>query len=160
MVMDFGVAKAIHAAIRPNDDALTSEGFVIGTPAYMSPEQASGDLELDHRSDIYALGVMAYEMLAGATPFAGRARHAILAAHLVEKPEPIGARRPDMPDPLASLVMYCLQKEPGDRPQHASEVVSALDSGSITAEATAVAASWAPRAFDRGIALRKSQRRP
>jgi serine/threonine-protein kinase len=138
MVMDFGVAKALHAAIRPSDDALTSEGLAIGTPAYMSPEQAAGDLELDHRSDIYALGVMAYEMLAGTTPFAGRSRHAMLAAHVVEKPEPLGTRRPDIPEPLATLVMYCLQKEPGDRPQHSSELVSALDSGNITAEATAI----------------------
>lgn len=137
MVMDFGVAKAIHAAMRPNDNALTSEGLVIGTPAYMSPEQAAGDLELDHRSDIYALGVMAYEMLAGTTPFAGRSRHAMLAAHLVEQPEPVATRRPDIPDPLATLVMYCLQKEPGDRPQHSAELVSALDSGNFSGESRA-----------------------
>jgi serine/threonine-protein kinase len=136
MVMDFGVAKALHAAMRPSDDALTSEGLVIGTPAYMSPEQASGDLELDHRSDIYALGVMAYEMLVGTTPFAGRARHAMLAAHLVEKPEPVSTLRPDVPDPLATLVMYCLQKEPSDRPQNSSELVSALDSGNFSGETT------------------------
>jgi len=140
MVMDFGVAKAIHASIRPSEEALTSEGIVIGTPAYMSPEQATGDQELDHRSDIYALGVMAYEMLAGKTPFSGRSRHAMLAAHVIEKPEPVGAQRPGMPDPLADLVMYCLQKEPRDRPQHASELVSALDSGTITAETKAAGA--------------------
>ena len=144
MVMDFGVAKALHAALRPTDEALTSEGHVIGTPAYMSPEQAAGDLELDHRSDIYALGVMAYEMLAGTTPFAGRSRHAMLAAHIVENPEPVTTLRPDTPDPLATLVMYCLQKEPGDRPQHSGDLVSALDSGNITA-ATAVSRRRARR---------------
>ncbi len=132
MVMDFGVAKALHAALRPNDASLTSEGLVIGTPAYMSPEQASGDLELDHRSDIYALGVMAYEMLSGATPFAGRSRHAMLAAHVVENPQPVTSMRPDIPDLLAELVMFCLQKEPSDRPQHSSELVSALDSGNFS----------------------------
>jgi serine/threonine-protein kinase len=137
MVMDFGVAKALHAAMRPNDESLTSEGLVIGTPAYMSPEQASGDLELDHRSDIYALGVMAYEMLSGSTPFAGRSRHAMLAAHVIENPEPVTTLRPDVPDPLAELVMYCLQKEPKDRPQHSSELVSALDSGDFSGEASA-----------------------
>ena len=137
MVMDFGVAKAIHAAIRPSQDALTWEGFVIGTPEYMSPEQSAGDLELDHRSDIYAFGVMAYEMLVGATPFSGRSRHAMLAAHLVEKPQPVGERRPDIPDSLASLVMDCLAKEPGDRPRNSSELVLALDSGTISGETKA-----------------------
>jgi serine/threonine protein kinase len=127
VVMDFGVAKAIQAAIDQSDSRLTSEGYAIGTPAYMSPEQSAGDPATDHRSDIYAFGVMAYEMLVGSTPFAGRSRHAMLAAHLVEKPASVKERRPDIPDPLATLVMHCLEKEPGDRPQHASELVSALD---------------------------------
>ena len=137
IVMDFGVAKAIQASIRERDNALTTEGFAIGTPAYMSPEQAAGDPDTDHRSDIYSFGVMAYEMLAGTTPFAGRSRPALLAAHLVEKPAPIEQRRPDISDSLAKLVMHCLQKEPGYRPQHAADLVAALDaqtSGETPAE--------------------------
>jgi serine/threonine-protein kinase len=137
MVMDFGVAKALHAALRPNDASLTSEGLVIGTPAYMSPEQASGDLELDHRSDIYALGVMAYEMLSGTTPFGGRSRHAMLAAHVVENPQPVAALRPDVPDLLGEIVMNCLQKEPSDRPQHSAELIAALDSGNFSGDFSA-----------------------
>lgn len=137
IVMDFGVAKAIQASIREKDSALTTEGFAIGTPAYMSPEQAAGDPDTDYRSDIYSFGVMAYEMLAGTTPFAGRSRPAMLAAHLVEKPAPIGKRRPDISDSFAKLVMHCLQKELRDRPQHASDLVTALDaqtSGETRAE--------------------------
>src|SRR6185503_2809397 len=99
--------------------ALTTEGLAIGTPAYMSPEQAAGDPNTDYRSDIYSFGVMAYEMLAGTTPFAGRSRPAMLAAHLVERPTPIENRRPDISDSFAQLVMHCLQKEPRDRPQNA-----------------------------------------
>jgi eukaryotic-like serine/threonine-protein kinase len=127
IVMDFGVAKAILAATRLAEDPLTSEGYAIGTPAYMSPEQAVGDPDIDHRSDIYSLGVMAYEMLAGAAPFAGKSRQAMLAAHILEKPASIATRRADIPAALAKLVMDCLQKEPRDRPQNASELVSALD---------------------------------
>jgi serine/threonine-protein kinase len=127
MVMDFGVAKAIQAATRQSDSSLTTEGFAIGTPAYMSPEQSAGDPLTGHRSDIYSFGVMAYEMLAGSTPFGGRSRQATFAAHLVEKPTPIDQLREDVPEPLAKLVMYCLAKDPGDRPQQASELVAALD---------------------------------
>jgi len=127
IVMDFGVAKAIQASMRERDDALTSEGLAIGTPAYMSPEQAAGDPATDYRSDIYSFGVMAYEMLAGTTPFAGRSRPAMLAAHLVERPAPIEKRRPEISDSFAKLVMHCLQKEPRDRPQNASDLVAALD---------------------------------
>jgi serine/threonine-protein kinase len=127
IVMDFGVAKAIQASTRQKDNALTSEGFAIGTPAYMSPEQSAADLETDHRSDIYAFGIMAYEMLVGSRPFTAKSQRAMLAAHLMEKPVPIKERRSDIPDALAQLVMSCLQKEPSDRPQHASELVLALD---------------------------------
>ena len=127
-VTDFGVAKAIRAAQRKTDGDLTSAGIAIGTPAYMSPEQSTGDPEIDHRADIYALGVMAYEMLAGARPFIAKSQQALLAAQALEKPRPIKERRSDVPDLLAQLVMSCLEKEAADRPQHAVEIVVTLDS--------------------------------
>lgn len=129
MVVDFGVAKAIHASIRDADDAQTSEGFAIGTPAYMSPEQSAGDPAIDHRSDIYSFGVMAYELLVGSPPFIGRSRAGILVAHQMEKPVSLRERRPDIPAPLADLVMSCLNKEPRDRPQEASDLIAVLDNG-------------------------------
>lgn len=127
MVMDFGVAKAIQVSTRLTEGALTSEGFVIGTPSYMSPEQAVGDPDIDHRSDIYSLGVMAYEMLGGTLPFVGKSRQQMLAAHVMQKPVSIKKMRTDIPDPLAKLVMSCLEKEPSARPQNASEIVLAFD---------------------------------
>jgi len=100
----------------------------LGTPAYMAPEQATADSSVDHRADIYAFGVMAYEMLTGTHPFPGRSTQAMLAAHVVEKPEPIERRRPAVPHPLAALVMRCLEKHPADRPQSAAELLGTLDS--------------------------------
>jgi len=125
VITDFGVAKAITDATA--SATLTSIGIALGTPAYMAPEQAAGDPSTDTRADIYALGVMAYEMLAGHAPFAGRSAHAVLAAHATETPAPIRTARPNTPPALASLVMQCLEKRPADRPQSAAEIVEALD---------------------------------
>ncbi len=127
VVTDFGVAKAVSASTEAGATHLTSLGVALGTPAYMAPEQASGDPQVDHRADIYALGVMTYEMLAGRTPFWGRATTALLAAHVVEAPDPIDRLRPAVPPMLATLVMQCLAKRPADRPQSAGEVVHVLD---------------------------------
>ena len=125
VITDFGVAKAITDAAEGT--GLTSIGIALGTPAYMAPEQAAGDPSTDTRADIYALGVMAYEMLAGHAPFAGRSAQAVLAAHATETPAPISAARPNTPPALATLVMRCLEKRPADRPQTAAEIVEALD---------------------------------
>ncbi len=125
MVTDFGVAKALSASSR-GGESLTSTGMAIGTPAYMSPEQATAGT-LDHRSDIYAWGILAYELLTGLTPFAGREPHAQLMAQVTEMPEPITARREGIPQGLASLVMRSLAKNASDRPQSAGEIVRTLD---------------------------------
>jgi hypothetical protein len=93
----------------------------------MAPEQATASPQTDHRADIYALGVMAYEMLAGMPHFAGRSPQAMLAAHVMEEPEPIERRRPVIPPMLAGLVRDCLAKRPADRPQTALEVMHMLD---------------------------------
>jgi serine/threonine-protein kinase len=130
VVADFGIAKALAAVTRQGTAdaaALTATGMSLGTPAYMAPEQAVGDRNTDHRADLYALGVIAYEMLAGAHPYGARTAQALVAAHLTETPAPLGARRPDVPPALAALVAQLLAKEPAARPQSAAAVVRTLD---------------------------------
>src|SRR5207237_6612711 len=103
LVTDFGVAKALLGARTGGGekggardaDALTGLGVPLGTPAYMSPEQAMGEPTVDHRADIYSLGVMAYEMLSGERPFAGRSGPQLMTAHITETPPPLGEKRPD-----------------------------------------------------------------
>ena len=129
VVTDFGIAKAIAAASDlPSGATLTQLGTAIGTPAYMAPEQAAGDPATDHRADIYAFGCVAYELLAGHSPFPGLPPHKLLVAHMSEAPKPVASLRPDCPPALASLIMQCLAKEPGARPQSATEVLRLLDS--------------------------------
>jgi len=127
-VADFGIAKAISSSRRAEDgEGLTSLGTSLGTPAYMAPEQVAGDPNVDHRADIYSLGCVAYEMLTGQSPFAGKSPQQMLAAHVMEKPTPIGERRPGIPSSLVALVNRCLEKEPSARPQSASELVTELE---------------------------------
>jgi tetratricopeptide (TPR) repeat protein len=128
VVTDFGIAKAISAARTSAPGAtLTQIGTSIGTPAYMAPEQAAGDPDIDHRADIYSLGAMAYELLAGRPVFADRTAQRMLAAHMSEAPRPISDFRPDTPPLLADLVMRCLAKDANDRPQTATEIVRLLE---------------------------------
>ena len=94
---DFGIAKALTAATGDGHGGLTSLGVVLGTPAYMAPEQGAGDPATDHRVDIYAFGCLAYEALTGAPPFAGRPPASLIAAHAIEAPEPLARRRPRRP---------------------------------------------------------------
>jgi serine/threonine-protein kinase len=128
MVTDFGVAKAITDAAVSERSELTSAGIALGTPTYMAPEQASADPDTDYRADIYSLGVVGYEMLAGTPPFSARGRAAMLAAQVVDKPEDLAKRRSALPSLLSTLIMKCLEKNPSDRPQSAAEVVHQLDS--------------------------------
>jgi len=135
VVTDFGVAKAISASrqsgAQPATGTMTGVGTSLGTPAYMAPEQAAADPATDHRADIYALGIVAYEMLTGAPPFHGRTPQALLAAQLSEKPAPLTTRRYDVSVPLSTLIMQCLEKEPAKRPKTANEVLRALDDPGI-----------------------------
>jgi eukaryotic-like serine/threonine-protein kinase len=126
MVMDFGIAKAVSEAA-DSPEGLTTVGMTLGTPAYMAPEQAVADPRIDHRADIYALGVMGYEMVAGRPPFDGRSPQQVLAAHVTEAPEPLLTRAPSCPPALASLVMKCLEKRAEARPQSAADLVAPLE---------------------------------
>jgi len=126
-VTDFGIAKAITAARTGGGGTLTMAGTTLGTPAYMPPEQAAGDPLLDHRSDIYSFGAMAYELLSGRPPFMGTSPAKIVSAHFSEIPRPVSQLRADTPPILAALVMRCLEKEPDNRPQSASDVVRVLE---------------------------------
>jgi len=127
VVTDFGVAKALTASAGGQHAGITSMGVTLGTPTYMAPEQGSADPNMDHRVDVYAFGIMAYEMMAGAPPFTGRSPQAVLGAHLVSVPEPVTHHRPGLPPGLAGLIMRCLQKHAADRPQTAGELMSVLD---------------------------------
>jgi eukaryotic-like serine/threonine-protein kinase len=128
VVTDFGIAKAIaDASEGPTGATLTQLGTAVGTPAYMAPEQAAGDPATDHRADIYAFGCMAYELLAGKSPFGGLPLHKLLAAHMSETPQPVSQLRPDCPPALAALVTQCLAKDPGARPANAAELLHRLD---------------------------------
>ena len=127
VVTDFGIAKAVSASREASGGTLTQIGMSLGTPAYIAPEQAAGDPTVDHRADLYALGCLAYELLAGHTPFADRSPQRMLAAHLAEFPQPIQELRPDAPAPLSELVMRLLAKDPADRPASAAEVGRILD---------------------------------
>jgi serine/threonine-protein kinase len=153
LVADFGVAKAVSQAKGGSQTGLTSVGVSLGTPAYMAPEQAAGDPNVDHRADIYAFGAMAYEMLTGRPPFTSLSPHQMLAAHIADTVEPITDRRPSLPPALAGLVMRCLEKNPSDRPQTAGEVQQVLEAVATPSGSLAVTVGA-------GSTLRHVLRRP
>ena len=132
VVTDFGIAKAITAAqTLTGAGSLTQTGVVIGTPAYMSPEQATGDPATDHRTDIYAFGCLAYELLAGKPPFPGTSSHQVIAAQISAVPPSVSEVRSDVNAGIANLVAQCLLKDPAARPQSASELVDRLDPAAV-----------------------------
>ena len=134
-VADFGIAKALSSARQgERGETLTSLGTSLGTPAYMAPEQVAGDPDVDQRADIYSFGCVAYELLTGQPPFAGKSPQQLLAAHVMEKPVLVTTKREGIPATLAALVMRCLEKEPVNRPESASAIVTQLSaSGSLEA---------------------------
>lgn len=118
-VLDFGIAKILDRA------GLTRVGLVLGTPDYMSPEQASAQ-PLDHRSDIYSLGIILYELLSGQVPFSGPKPRQVLIRHAIEMPRPIAELRSDLPEALARVCMRALEKSPARRQQTATEFAGEL----------------------------------
>jgi eukaryotic-like serine/threonine-protein kinase len=137
VVTDFGIARAIDAArIEPRGSTITQDGTALGTPAYMAPEQAAGEIHIDQRADIYAWGVLAYECLAHGHPFADRkTTRAMIAAHIAAEPTHI-AELGDVSDAVADIVMRCLAKDPNDRPKSAGVLLEALDAIGEVAGAT------------------------
>ncbi len=155
LVTDFGVAKALTAALSFGPGHTTS-GMAIGTPAYMAPEQLAADPTADQRVDIYAVGLLAYEMITGASPFSSKSPTATMTAQLTRVPDPLHLARPDVPPALSALIQRCLAKSPDDRPKDAKEVLDDLDriSGAIAAAEhhevhgpPARPASWIPVAI-------------
>jgi serine/threonine-protein kinase len=111
-VTDFGVAKAVSASA---GDKLTTVGIAVGTPQYMAPEQAMAEEHIDHKVDIYALGVLGYEMLTGRPAFEATTAQGMLSAHVLEQPKDVRERRPEVPELLAETLLKCLAKNPADR---------------------------------------------
>jgi len=125
VVTDFGIARAIERAA--DLTTVTSTGLTLGTPTYMSPEQAGADKHIDGRSDIYSLGCVLYEMLAGVPPFSGPTARAIIARHMTEPPPPIRVIRPDLPPGATRLLETMLAKVPAARPRDAATLIHQID---------------------------------
>ena len=128
MVTDFGIARAVSEG---SDSRLTATGMAIGTPAYMSPEQSMGERDIDGRADLYALGVVGYQMLAGELPFNAPSTPALLVKQISERPTPLDVHRPDAPPDLARAVMMLLEKDPANRFPSAGALVTALETGDV-----------------------------
>ncbi len=147
LVADFGIAKLVAAVAEVEsspDVTLTEHGRVLGTPTYLAPEQIGDTATVDHRADLYALGVVAYEMLTGAPPFTARRPHELLVAHLTEVPALLASRRPGLPVGLSELVHRLLAKQPEARCFDASEVLQALDAVDRAAHPRRSAANTSP----------------
>ena len=125
VITDFGVAKALSASMPIS--GFTTAGVAIGTPAYMAPEQLAADPSADHRVDIYAVGLLAYELFTGESPFTGPSPAATMAAQLTRDPEPLVTCCPDVPEDLSGVVMKCLAKQPSERWATAHELLEQLD---------------------------------
>jgi serine/threonine-protein kinase len=123
LLMDLGVARAIT---RSMDETMTGTGLTLGKPGYMSPEHASGGVEISARADLYSLGCVLYEMLGGEPPFTGKQAHAVLMRTLTETPVPIANRRDGLPPEVSVALDRLLAKDPAARYASAAEVVEAL----------------------------------
>jgi Tol biopolymer transport system component len=125
LLLDFGVAKAVNDSAGP--EFVTTTGLALGTPSYMAPEQAVADKEVDHRADLYAVGVVGYEMLAGRRPFQGNTAQQIVVAQMTKAPEELLTHRASVPGPLAATIMRAIARHPADRWQSAGEMLARLE---------------------------------
>lgn len=158
LVTDFGVSKALSASSGGNR-SLTTMGIALGTPTYMAPEQAAADPHVDHRADLYAVGVMAYELLTGRTPFLANTPQAMLAAHVTAYPDHITQHRATLPPMIAAAVMKCLEKLPADRWQTSSELAAVFESATTPSGGLTPVPTGVTGAFDSGAegALRRAR---
>ncbi len=141
LVTDFGVAKALSEARQAPGGGFTpgttSTGLAIGTPAYMAPEQLAADPAADHRIDLYAAGLLGYELLAGVSPFTADSPQGMLAAQLTRVPPSLHTIRPDVPEPLSALIDRALAKDPAGRPPTAAAMLAELDAAVVSLLSTA-----------------------
>ncbi|MFZ5624981.1 MAG: protein kinase domain-containing protein [Gemmatimonadota bacterium] len=151
LLMDFGIAKAVDSM---GDHTLTSTGIIVGTPHYMSPEQASGERQIDARSDQYSLAVVGFRMLTGRLPFVGSSTRTILYKQLVETPPPVQELMPDVPAALADALNRALSKEPEDRFPTVEEFAQALRAPPGSASGTV------PTGFGRAALASAASRAP
>jgi serine/threonine-protein kinase len=140
LVADFGIARALGGG---DQERLTETGLTLGTPAYMSPEQASAARELDARTDIYSLGIVLYEMLAGEPPFTGATSQALLARRVLEDAPPVRQQRSSVPEAVERAVAKALARTPADRFATAADFGRALETGDATRPITTAPASTA-----------------
>jgi serine/threonine-protein kinase len=147
LVTDFGVAKALSASMPYS--GTTSVGMAIGTPAYMAPEQLAADPNADHRMDLYAVGLLAYELLSGAQPFSGHSPQETLAAQLTRMPAPIEESSPETAPELAALVMNLLAKDPNARPPTALAALEQLEAFTTPSATASTTAAIAPNVLTR-----------
>ena len=153
VVTDFGIAKALEASkTHTPGGTLTQAGVSIGTPMYMAPEQALGDT-IDARADLYAWGVVAYELLAGRPPFVETSAQKLIVAHVLDQPAPLATQAPSAPSALAELVMHCLAKDVAHRPQTAAALIAALDGAPVSAERSTTQARGARTAAIAAVAV-------
>jgi serine/threonine-protein kinase len=140
VLTDFGVARAVEEA--REGTRLTAVGAAVGTPGYMSPEQAAGDHNLDARTDVYALAVVGFEMLSGEQPFTGATPQSVMAAHLTQDPRPVSDLRPEAPAPVVDAIARGLAKDPLSRYQTSGEFRDALRAAATPTAASAPARAW------------------
>ena len=136
-IMDFGIARV--NAVKAGEAGLTTAGTVMGTPDYMSPEQAQGQ-NADFRSDIYSLGVVLYEIFTGALPFTGDTLMQIVLSHIRDPPLPPRQKNPRIPERLEAVILRAMEKDPARRYQTVQEMLEDLDEVSSTVEAAVPAA--------------------
>ncbi len=154
LLVDFGIAKRLDAG-----KGMTQTGFVVGTPQYMSPEQALGDTNLDARSDLYSVGAVVFQMLTGAPPFEGETSQEVVAKHIADPPPAPIAVNPRVPQWLSDAVLRCLAKKPSERFQSAAEMLGALEQGMASMPPVAVSRAQAAAGVAATVKMESGQRR-